>query len=130
MCNQQFDDSGQLNEHMSQCPMAPGSSQGAIQQPDPSNQYPQGVPVSMPGTQDSVAFSQAGGEFPPNVPVTTSAAAWGQLESPPGVGDGGPADYFGQQTPSGTSSSFGSPTTGQSPGQTPRASGSGTSRVS
>ncbi|XP_072015217.1 uncharacterized protein [Amphiura filiformis] len=116
MCNQNFEQSSQLNEHMSQCPMAPGASQGA--QSDPSTD--QFASPSAAESEDQPGFS---GDFSQEVPPTTSAAPnWSfpppDGAPPSGVPVSGAGQYFGQQSPS-----FGSPT------QSPRSSGQGTSRV-
>ncbi|XP_072015218.1 uncharacterized protein [Amphiura filiformis] len=115
MCNQNFEQSSQLNEHMSQCPMAPGASQGA--QSDPSTD--QFASPSAAESEDQPGFS---GDFSQEVPPTTSAAPnWSfpppDGAPPSGVPVSGAGQYFGQQSPS-----FGSPT------QSPRSSGQGTSR--
>ncbi|XP_072015210.1 uncharacterized protein [Amphiura filiformis] len=117
MCNQNFEQSSQLNEHMSQCPMAPGASQGA--QSDPSTD--QFASPSAAESEDQPGFS---GDFSQEVPPTTSAAPnWSfpppDGAPPSGVPVSGAGQYFGQQSPS-----FGSPT------QSPRSSGQGTSRDS
>ncbi|XP_072015224.1 uncharacterized protein [Amphiura filiformis] len=117
MCNQNFEQSSQLNEHMSQCPMAPGASQGA--QSDPSTD--QFASPSAAESEDQPGFS---GDFSQEVPPTTSAAPnWSfpppDGAPPSGVPVSGAGQYFGQQSPS-----FGSPT------QSPRSSGQGTSRRS
>ncbi|XP_072015212.1 uncharacterized protein [Amphiura filiformis] len=116
MCNQNFEQSSQLNEHMSQCPMAPGASQGA--QSDPSTD--QFASPSAAESEDQPGFS---GDFSQEVPPTTSAAPnWSfpppDGAPPSGVPVSGAGQYFGQQSPS-----FGSPT------QSPRSSGQGTSRM-
>ena len=124
MCNQNFEQSDQLNEHMSQCPMAPGSSQGVPSDPS-SSQF--AAPPAAAGSEDQPSFSAAG-DYSQEVPPTTSAANWSfpppDGAPPSGVPVSGASAYFAQQQ----SPSFGSPS--QSPGQSPRSSGGGSSRVS
>ncbi len=116
MCNESFEQSSQLNEHMSQCPMAPGASQGAPSDPSTSDQF-----VSPPASAESEEQPGFSGDLVP--PTTSSAPNWsfppGDGAPPSGVPVSGASQFYSQQSPS-----FGNTS------QSPRTSGPGSSRVS